>query len=470
MSKKNVFFVFFILGSLISKADSIPTQLFGNNIEYAGEIIKVYRYTDYISNQLKLIAIDTVNENGDYKLSYFQNETHLIHVPLGIYEAILFSEPKQNYHVILPPIQPKTKADILNPFFKPVQIYLGIKNADSLELNYLISDFNEVYHNYIDKNAGYIYTQPRKANVDSVVISIEAHFNSNTNAFFNDYRNYKYALLKYISYMRDSRYVIREYFHNKPFLYQNPAYMDLFNQLFANYLSFYMNTSEGERLYSDIAYAKSPKYVKQTFANNMVLLNDTLQELVLLKGLHDAFYQPDFPFPNLLLTLDSVAYTTKVPLHKEIAEVIRKKTVQARNGYPAPGFELRDANGVFRKSNEYLANYIYLNFISFESFACQQDLELLKVLHEKHKTSFRIVSICIDDDFSKMIKHFKEKGYEWQLLSYRDQKSVISEYKVRTYPSYYLIDPEGNLSMSPAASPAENFEWYFFKMMQSQRK
>jgi hypothetical protein len=69
-----------------------------------------------------------------------------------------------------------------------------------------------------------------------------------------------------------------------------------------------------------------------------------------------------------------------------------------------------------------------------------------------------------------MIKHFKEKGYEWQLLSYRDQKSVISEYKVRTYPSYYLIDPEGNLSMSPAASPAENFEWYFFKMMQSQRK
>jgi hypothetical protein len=246
--------------------------------------------------------------------------------------------------------------------------------------------------------------------------------------------------------------------------------MDLFNQLFANYLSFYMNTSEGERLYSDIAYAKSPKYVKQTFANNMVLLNDTLQELVLLKGLHDAFYQPDFPFPNLLLTLDSVAYTTKVPLHKEIAEVIRKKTLQARNGYPAPGFELRDANGVFRKSNEYLANYVYLNFISFESFACQQDLELLKVLHEKHKTSFRIVSICIDDDFSKMIKHFKEKGYEWQLLSYRDQKSVISEYKVRTYPSYYLIDPEGNLSMSPAASPAENFEWYFFKMMQSQRK
>ena len=470
MGKKIVFFVFFILGFVVSKADSIPTQLFGNNIEYAGQIIKVYRYADYITNELELIATDTVNANGDYSFRYLQNETHLISLSLGIYEAILYSEPLQNYHIVLPPFQPKTKGDILNPFFKPVQIYLGIKNADSLELNYLISDFNEVYHNYIDKNAGYIYTHPRKVIVDSVINSIEEKFISYENAFFRDYRNYKYAWLKYISYMRDSRYIIREYYHNKPFLYQNPAYMDLFNQLFANYLSFYMNTSEGERLYSDIAYAKSPIYMKQTFSNNMVLLNDTLQELVLLKGLHDAFYQRDFPFPNLLITLDSVAVTTKVPLHKQIAESIRKKTLQARTGFPAPEFELRDDNGIFRKSSEYLANYVYLNFISFESFACQQDLELLKLLHEKHKTSFRIVSICIDDDFGSMIKHFKAKGYEWQLLSYSDQKSIIVDYKVRTYPSYYLINPDGNLSMSPATAPSENFEWYFFKMMQSHRK
>ncbi len=56
------------------------------------------------------------------------------------------------------------------------------------------------------------------------------------------------------------------------------------------------------------------------------------------------------------------------------------------------------------------------------------------------------------------------------LLSYKSQKSIIDDYKVRVYPTYYLINPEGKLSMSPAVSPAENFELQFFKMIQSLKK
>jgi len=470
MDKKLFGVLFFIASFYFCKAETVPTTLYGNNIEYAGQIIKVCKFSDYISKQFEIISLDTVDENGDFSLSYFQNETLLLNIPLGIYEAIIYTEPARNYQVVLPPFQQKTKADVLNPFFMPVQVYLGIKNADSMELNYMIANFNELYSNYIDANYYSIYRNPRKASVDSVINQIENNFSSNLNGFFKDYREYKYAWLKYLSYMRDTRYVIREYYHNKPFLYQNPAYMDLFNQLFANYLTLYMNTKEGERLYSDIAFAKSPKYIKQTFSNNMVLLNDTLQELVLLKGLNDAFSQSNFPLSNLLITLDSVAITSNVPIHKKIAENINKKVLQARKGFPAPRFELRDANGIFRKSSDYLANYVYLNFISLESFSCQQDLEMLKMLYEKHKTDFRIVSICIDDDFEKAVKYFKTNGYEWMLLSYKSQKSIVDDYKVRGYPTYYLINPEGKLSMSPAVSPSENFELAFFKMMQALKK
>ncbi len=470
MYKKTILLSAIILFSLMGKADTLPTTIQGTNAEYAGQIIKVYKFADYITKKHELLATDTVNKQGSFKLSYKQTETLLISVPLGIYNAILFTEPNKTYNIILPPYQPITKADVLNPFFKPVETYLGIKNVDSTNLNYQIAGFNELYYKYVENNYYYIFKNPHTANVDSAIQSIEDKFNSNPNTFFYDYRNYKYAWLKYSSYMRDPRYVIREYFHDKPFLYQNPAYMDLFNQLFTNYLALYMNTSEGERLYSDIAFAKSPQYIKQTFSNNMVLLNDTLQELVLLKGLYDAFYQKTFPTPSMLITLDSVALTTKVPYHKAIAENIQKKVLQAKSGFPAPKFELRDANGVFRSSSDYLANYVYLNFISVESFACQQDFELLKKLYEKHKNDFRIVSVCIDDDFKKATDLFKEKGYNWMLLSYRTQKTIVDDYKVRAYPAYYLINPDGKLGMSPAVSPGENFEWHFFKMLQAQKK
>ena len=80
------------------------------------------------------------------------------------------------------------------------------------------------------------------------------------------------------------------------------------------------------------------------------------------------------------------------------------------------------------------------------------------------------MSICIDDDFDKMVNYFKLHDYQWMLLSYRTQKDIITDYKVRAYPAYYLLNPEGDLSMSPAASPSENFELHFFKMIQPQRK
>lgn len=470
MQNKFCLLVTLLVGSFIGKADTVPTVLYGNNSEYTGEIIKVYKVSDYITNTKELISIDTVESNGTFRLSINEKQTILAHIPLGIYNAVLYLEPGKNYEVVLPPYQPKLKRDVLNPFFQPVEIYLGIKNTDSLDINYMIADFNDVYSTCIDSNYMHLVRNPSASKVDSVIDIIETQYKSCENQFFKNYRKYKYAWLKHVSYMRDYRYVVREYYHDQSFLYQNPAYMDLFNQLFANYLSFYMTKKEGRRLYSDVAMAKSPALIKETFSNNMVLMNDTLQELVLLKGINDAFYSKDFPISNLLLTLDSIHIKTKLPEHKLMAENIKQKALKARAGFKTPQFELRDKNGIFRHSSEFLANYVYLNFISLESFTCLQDLELLKKLYEKHKTDFKIVSICIDDDFNKCIDFFNEKGYEWMLLSYRTQKSVVDDYKVRSYPSYYLIDPEGKLKLSPALSPSENFELQFYKILQAEKR
>jgi len=231
-----------------------------------------------------------------------------------------------------------------------------------------------------------------------------------------------------------------------------------------------MNTSEGIRIFSDIAYAKSPILVKQTFSNNMVLLNDTLQEMVLLKGLHDAFYSNDFPLQSMLITLDSVSISSPVQTHSEIAQHIKKKVLQARVGFDAPSFELKDTSGVIQSNRSFLSNYVYLNFISLESFACQQELELMKALHTKHKDDLKLVSISIDDDLDKVKAYFKKYNYNWTLLADDSKQSTAAKYKVKAYPTYYLINPEGKLTMSPAPGPGENFEWYFFNILLSKRK
>jgi peroxiredoxin len=144
--------------------------------------------------------------------------------------------------------------------------------------------------------------------------------------------------------------------------------------------------------------------------------------------------------------------------------------MQGKSGFKAPAFELYDAKGNIRKSSDLLSNYVYLNFISIESFTCREDLELLKTLHNKHKADFKVISISIDENLQEVQKYFDDHGFDWELLSYSNQKNLIDLYRVKAYPTYYLISPEGNLVMAPANPPSENFEWYFFKLLQSKTK
>ncbi len=451
-----------ILLSVCTLQINAKSVLHGTAPNYKNSTLQVLGFTNYITNTTQVLASCTVDSTGNFELTINNTETILINIPLGIYNGLLYLDTSANYNLILPDYKPITKAEQLNPFFKPADVYLGINNIDSLNINLLIYEFDQAYSIILGVNYAQLVSWPQKNFVDSIINSIEEQFSDIEHSFFKQYRQYKYAWINYISIMRDTRFIIREYFQDKPLLLQNPAYMDLFNQIFNNYFSEYLLTKEGERLYSDIALAKSPKYIRQTLSNNLVVTTPNLQELVMLKGINDELYSYNFPEQSLLITLDSVALLSANNTHKQIAKDIREKALKAREGHPAPNFELHDQNGILRTNNQYLANYVYLNFFSAYSYTCLSDLGLLKVLYDKHKTSFRVISICIDDDFDKAIKLFNDNGYEWMLLSYKNQPGIITDYKIKAYPSYFLIDPKGKLVMSPAAGPAENFEWRFF--------
>ncbi len=468
----NRFFVFSFLSilSLSAKAKTDTAYIVGNNTAYANAIIEVYSFDDYITQKLVLIAAGTVGSTGEFEIKVPLNETKYIQIPLGYYNGLLYLEPNKEYEIVLPEKRKKTFADLLNPYFQAEEIYLGVRNSDASELNNMIREFESIYERYVEENYYRIFQKPLQADVDTVIRNIENLFDTIPNSYFENYRNYKYTWLKYVSYMRNNLYITKYYFNGVPLLYQNVAYMDLFNKLYSNYLTFYMNTSEGERIYSDIALAKSPYLVKQTMSNNLVLLNDSIQEFVLLKGLFDAFYLKDLPHASMLITLDSIANYSKIDEHKKIAKNIREKALLARVGYQAPEFELINSKGLVCKQTDFAESYVYLNFCSVESFACRQDFELLKELHNKHKKEFKIISISIDEDFQKAKDFFESSGYEWTLLSYGNEQKLLENYKVKAYPSYYLIAPNGILDMSPAVSPGENFEYRFFTHIQEAKR
>ncbi len=229
-------------------------------------------------------------------------------------------------------------------------------------------------------------------------------------------------------------------------LYSNPAYMDLFNQVYDDYFSYFGRTDNGKKIYTDIGKLKSITSLKRTLGQDSVLTNDTLKELVILKCLYDEFYNDKFSRSAMLTVLDSLALQTKIQEHKLIAKNIREKVTKLLVGYKPPDFKLYDKDSNLVSLESYKGEYVYLSFCTTISYACIKEFGMLEKLYENHKDHFKIVVICMDESLAQVKRFVEMKGYSYTFLFYGNQPDVFKDYDIRAFPTYYFIDKEGQVS------------------------
>lgn len=472
LSRKLFTGIFSLLWALpIFSVAQDTTILTGQRADWADKTVEVWYYADYISTVKQTVAEVVLSDSGQLRVPVVLDEPRQIFVESGGLEGSLFVMPGKAYQLKLPAYRQMSKVDSLNPFYQPFKFFFGLENSHATELNHLIAEFDLVYNDYLVTNFRQIRSKRHSSNVDSMVVFLDSLFRKGTkNEFFKDYKQYKIAQLLHIAYLHDNNYVIRDYYLDQPVLYTNPAYFDLFNKLFDNYIEKYASTADGQDIAFNVVRAKSYRRSMRTLANNLALRNDTLRELVLIKGLNDALYKNTFPKSSLYQTLDSVRLQTKVPRHRKIVERIIKKTQKLQEGYPPPAFRISMADTLSFSFPQKSDRFILLNFINIESFAVQKILPQLKQLSDKHEEVLKIVSINVGSSYKQARKYFDMHQYDWLLLNGNKQVEILDEYNVKAYPSYFLLNPEGKLAMNPTPGPDGYFEWYFFKILKHRER
>lgn len=457
--------VFLLLFALKLQAQEVKVT--GNAPSYAGEQIVFSIYSDYITSTEQEVGRCTVSADGQFSCNLKILETSMVFSHLGVYKIYFFAEKGCKYELLLPPREDKTEAQRLNPFFREEDLQVGIVNVDKSDLNYLINAFDMRFNNNFDDIVINVYRGKKSVNIDSLITSIESKFTGSANQFFNDYRHYRYGLLKQITQFQKSRSLSDQYFLNKPVRYNNPAYMELFNSVYDKYFIFFSRISEGKSIYKDISVDKSLKKLKRTLGSNNVLSNDTLKEMVILKGLFDEFFNDEFSRSALLSILEQVYRSATTEEHIIIAENIRNRITRLLPGFVPMPFSLADTSGTEITLDKFKGKYVYLNFCATSSYTCLQEFKLLQKLYDNHKDYLEIVTILTDKDVGDIRNFLKNTGYNWTFLHYGNRPEIIKDYDVRAYPTYYLIGPDQKLIMSPAASPREDFELKFFKLLRS---
>lgn len=460
--------IFFVLSHLSIFAQDVSIK--GSAKTYSGDELKIYTYTDYITKNKKLLSTAKVAENGDFAFIFKCNEVKYAFIDLDVFKGVLYIEPKQNYRIVLPKKQVRRLEDKLNPYFKPFEFYFSHIDIQEDDLNFLIPNFDNIY----SKNLPLLFSKAQakysKNKTDSVINLINKQSIKTSNQFYNNYKKYRLAYLRYIAYQRDKEGALKANFSGKTISYNNPAYMELFNEIFTDFFTLPSDMFNIKDIYVSI-YDKSLYSLLQTIQANPVFESYNFAEFAILKGLFDAYNSQAYDKEPIIAVLDSLILYTDNMTHRKIAESMRTNMTRLMTGYPPPFFSLKNRNNETIKLTDFAGKFLYINFCNPKSYTCVEELELLKTLKKRTPDMLEIISIFVDDTHQKMVDFLnKNPEYKWTFLFYNGNNQLLKDYKIKAYPMYYMVNPEGKLVLNPAPSPTEEIEMKYIHLFQDWKR
>ena len=428
------------------------------------EKIRIVKFKDQISYLEETIGEVVIDSLGRFSMSFQIDETLYTKIKLGFHSAGLYVEPGGIYEIFIP-ADPEGSFFRLKPTYDSPYLNFEIINSDYYELNSMISKLNIVFDDFIINNFNAIYRQRQRDKIDTLKRIIKTVFTKRSNKYFNDYVEYKIASIEQLARLKSRDSIEKQYFENENILYENIEYMDFFNQFFSKYLTATSKNFDIDELIKIINRGEAYLNLMKFLADEKVFSDKIFRELVILKSLKDIYYIPGFSQKEIISQLKFVSENGVSEQNRQIAHDIIFVLTQFDIGTPAPAFSLKDKNNKIKRLDDFVGKYIYLNFWSSDCIPCLLEMDSLRNLKSKYENEIEFISIGVDEDREKVFNRAGELNYNWTILDYNHNNSLLEDYKVKAFPFYVLVDKEGNILKYPANSPFENAEKIFQELI-----
>lgn len=454
------FIILFIFNLLFFSLFSINTSVSGIVKGYAGKELSLKTYTDEIVFGEKTLASALVDSLGNFSFHFELDSTATCFIEIGSYHGLFFVEPGKNYAIELPPFKPMTKAENFNPYFKPEKFFLKIKNGDETGLNRMIVSFEDAFNYYYVKSA-------LSQNVDTIkayISEIQKLYPDTSIQFFQDYKDYKYALMANLNEKYSPDWAISSYVSKTPVSYHNMAFWETFNAVFDDFFNSFQGKMEQQyinKALNDKDYIALCAILKYRF----LIENKALQELVIIKGLYDAYFSPTRNPSSVLSLMNNWKVNISTPENIAILDKMIEKLTEVAVSSEAFNFNLPDEKGKYHQLSDYKGKYVYINFCNTQISLSKKDFGILAKYSEAYKKDLFVINIFTDENQSVMNAYVQNNKQTVINLYWNNDIDLIKKYHVINIPTYYLIDREGKFLLSPAPTPDENFEQSFEQIL-----
>jgi peroxiredoxin len=441
----------FLLLALIAPAQNITIK--GAAEGYKGKEISASIYDDLITYRPVKQAATTIGSDGTFELKVNTPAVQRMFLSIENKKAHLYASPGSSYEVVFP--VPDT-AEYHNPNVEEL-VNLNWKFRDTLDLNALIIHYNMFFEYFYSNHYEYFVTGKAFVVLDSFRVQAKDRYKNVKNEYFQSYIEYNIASLR-ASFSRNEKSVLKD-ISKRAVLERNYEYMDLFNYAFKDHFQKLLLSPRAQKLAAAINELNSYTALNEVLAKDEMLANDTLRELVMLKGLRDAYNTGDFRKENIQDILGQIAVNSKISEHRKIASNISHMFTSLDLGSIAPEFELPDKTGKLVSLSGFKDKYIYISFFTSECTVCQQELKAIPDLKKQFGDKVVFISISLDENIDAM-KSFLEKNpkYNWYFLYAGNDPKIREDYGIKTSPVFFLVNTFGKLERYPAASPSQGIE------------
>ncbi|MBI3502812.1 MAG: TlpA family protein disulfide reductase [Bacteroidetes bacterium] len=459
-----IFFLIFNFQFIICNCQSVTIKGKVDSSYLAEEkTIYAYTYDDFISYKDKELSSDKLDEKGNFNLSFPIANTTYIFLMVGNAKAEMVVESNKTYEINFL----KKDSNAVNTLSIPVPVEIEFKNSNETELNFLIADFTSRYESFLENHRGMIAKKDSRifGKIDTMKTLSKKKYSAYNNSYLNNYIEYTFASLEESISLKGDEKVFKNYIQGKPIQRSNYDYMSFFNQFFSGTAEGMISKPATQNEIAKGNFSSMLEYYKQ----NKFLSNDTIREAVVLKSLAMTKNYPAIKINSTLSILEQAEKECKSPENKKAAENLRKKLSVMNIGKPAPVFYFQNINGKEVSLADCLGKFVYINFWASWCASCTQEMMLIPELKKIYGNKITFVSISVDKNIDAM-KNFLKKNpkMDWTFLYCNDYKKAKEEFKVLTVPTYYMLDPKGNVFKSPADKP-QDIEPTFIRIKKKQQ-
>jgi len=364
-------------------------------------------------------------------------------------------------------------------------------NAKTDDINIKIVKFNRHYEDFFRENISllaaiarpYASSSPdgQKTSKKSAIqryteklnqfsAKMDSLYPENKKGFFYQYRRSIEADMYQNAYTTP-KFIYDNYMPVNLHNIDHPEQMILLANFYDKYLHQFREKFDSQSLDEALVSDNPLQSTLTVLGKDDFLENPALKKIILLFGLHDAWYDNSINRESILGMLVKLTQDNTDGQIKRLAENILNKLTRTAVGVDAYNFDLLDANQQVHRLADYKGKYVVLEFWATWCQSCLKEMKLSSGLQEKYKDRFEFISISVDEH-DEDVWQFDEsnRALNQTLLHQGKDKLILDNYDIRSLPAYILLDKEGKIIDPNAPFPSLVLESLLYKLNVEEEK